>query len=137
MEFANKTQFNFDPMPESFSVAATGDDAYVTPVELRESISDLARLSYTRATIKGKVTLDAAGTATVAVRLTDGITDFVDISVNTAGAKVAYFSQTIDVSSISGAAILRIVGDVDVADAARTAQVVAALDIEHPVVISS
>lgn len=137
MEFANKTQFNFDPMPESFSVAATGDDAYVTPVELRESISDLARLSYTRATIKGKVTLDAAGTATVAVRLTDGITDFVDISVNTAGAKAAYFSQTIDVSSISGAAILRIVGDVDVADAARTAQVVAALDIEHPVVISS
>ena len=142
MQFANKTQFGFDPAPESFTATAVVNDAYTTPREFSERMGDLARLLFLRAKLKAKIKLSASDTGEFNVKLLAGSvvvgSGTISITADTVGYVVV---DDIDLSAISagisGQTVLTVVVDVTAATAAATAQVVAALDVEHPIVIGA
>lgn len=136
MEFANKSGFVFDQLPESFSCAAVASDVYSTPDDVSVRLGDLARLKYQRCDLFGSVVLDAAGSPVVTVRLSDGVTDYASVELTFAAeARKTFSLPDIDLSAVSGAAKLRLVVDVGTLAAGRTAQIAARLDVSHPLMI--
>ena len=91
-QFANKTQLGFDPLPESFSVNSIAAGVYETPLECRETLSDLARLAFLRASMSGALELSAVGTCTATVSVTDGATVYGSVVVAIVAAQRANFS---------------------------------------------
>lgn len=142
MQFANKTQFSFDPAPESFAGNAIASDVYTTPTEFVERVGDLARLTFLRAALKAKIKLSASDSGTFTVKLMAAGQLIASESVAIAAGTVGYVKiDDIDLSAlsagISGQTGLSVAVDVTAATAAATAQVIATLDVEHPIVIGA
>lgn len=139
MEFANKTQLNFEPgLSKAFGINATGSQ-YTTPEAVRETLADLSRLSYVKGQMKGKLFLDAAnGAAVVTVSVKAGASVVASCTVNCDGASEYYFSSDdVNLSQVNGGQKLHVDVDIStVAGASVNAQVSAQLSIEHPLIIS-
>ena len=136
MEFANKSGFVFDQLPEVFSVAAAGTDIYTTPDDVSVQLGDLARLKYQRCDLSGSLVLDAAGSPVVTVRLTDGTTDYASVELTFAAeARKTFSLLDVDLSAVSGATKLKLIVDVGTLAAGRTAQIAARLDVSHPLMV--
>lgn len=143
MQYANKTQFSFDPVPESFAATAVADAVYATPSAFSEALGDLARLSFTRGVFKAKVKLSESDSATFTVNLKAGSKVVASRSLSIAAGTVGYLRLSdLDLTQlsagVSGATPLAVSVDVTAAGAVvgLTAFCAATLDIEHPVVIA-
>ncbi len=138
MKFANKTQFNFDPLSVSGIDLVTAGDAYETDANHRETLGDLARLSDLRAKFRYSLELNQATTAGVLnIKLMAGTVELhafqVDASTGTRFTGVA----EVDVSEIAASTAMRVLVNVGTScDASTTGTIAAALNIEHPVVIT-
>jgi hypothetical protein len=137
MQFANRSQFIFDPNPATFVGSAVANNVYSTPADLREKLGDLARLTYNRAEFSGVLEIGASDTATFTVRLTDGTTNYASATVQiTAGTRSTFKVSDVDLSAVKGGTLLYIAVDVTEATAATTGRVWGKLTVEHPVVIA-
>ena len=138
-EFANKTQLNFDLNPESFAVDAILAAVYATPSELMETLDDLSRLSYLRASVKGSIEVSASGSPVLTVHLKDGVSlDQEAVVTFSSDTRVNFEIPNIDLSSVGGSSGLYIEVDVDTAHGtgSTTGKVYAQLNIEHPVIFA-
>lgn len=136
MQFANRSSFEFDPLPSDFNATSAANGVYTTPVEMRVKLGDLARLAYTRSDLRGTIRLSATDTAEFAVKLTDGVNTFASATVSISAGTKGYFKvEGIDLSNVKGDAQLRLVVDVTSAGTSANGQVAACLDVEHPVVL--
>jgi hypothetical protein len=137
MQFANRSQFVFDPNPQAFAGNAIAANVYSTPDALREKLGDLARLTYNRAEFSGVLEIGASDTATFTVRLTDGTTNYATATVQiTAGTRGTFNVSDVDLSAVKGSTKLYVAVDVTEATAATTGRVWSKLTVEHPVVIA-
>ena len=140
MQFANRTQLNFDPLPGSFAGNAVANGVYTTPATFAERVGDLSRLTFLRGTLKAKIALSASDTGIFTVNLLAGSTVIGTGQIAITAGTVGYLTiADIDLSGlsagISGQTPLTLSVDVTTATAAATAQCVATLDVEHPIVI--
>lgn len=137
MQFANRSQFVFDPNPAAFVGSAVANNVYATPADLREKLGDLARLTYTRAEFSGVMEIGASDTAAFTVRMTDGSTNYATATVSiAAGTRGTFSVSDVDLSAVKGGTKLYIAVDVTEATAATTGRVWGKLTVEHPVVIA-
>lgn len=139
MEFANKTQLGFDPLPEAVAVDATGTPVYTTPADLRPRLGDLARLRYQHGEFRYVLTLNqstAGGSGTV--KLTDGATVIASEAVDLSTGTRHTGSLEVDLADVAGGSRLRLELDIDAAaDAGTTAQLAAALEVTHPIIVQA
>lgn len=138
MEFANKTVLPFQPgLSNAVAVDAVAE-AYITPADFRETLGDLARLSYLKARAAYRVELSGAsagGTAEVILR--HGSTDIVLATLDLSTGTTFTGASAVDLSALAGATEMALVLNVTAAaDAGVTAQVAGKLELEHPVVIA-
>ena len=139
MEFANKTQLHFQPcLSLPVAIDATGDQ-YTTPAAHRETLGDLARLSYLTGELRYTVRLNQATTGGAGVvKITDGLTVVASAPVDFSDGEELHGKINADLFSVNGAAELRVVLVVtEVADAATVAVVADVLNVGLSVVIGS
>lgn len=140
MQFANKTQFGFDPSPDSFAGNAVANDVYSTPATFAERVGDLARMTFLRGTLRAKIRLSASDTGVFTVKLLAAGTVIASGSITITSGTVGYLKiYDIDLSAlsagISGQTALTVAVDVTTATTSATAECIASLDVEHPIVI--
>lgn len=138
IEYANKTQFGFEPGAIEPVASTSAAVVYTTPAELRETLEDLARLKYIRATFKGKVQFSAGESAAkVVVRLRDSATVYAEATVQAAGGEKVYPFRVdnVDLSQVAGGARLYVEAEV-LTTGTETFSAPAQLDVIHPLVVS-
>lgn len=139
MEFANKTQLGFDPLPPATAIDSSGTPVYTTPTAHRVQLADLARLTFQRGRLRYTIRLNqstSAGAGTI--KLTDGSNTIVSDSVDFTSAQQIAGDLEADLANVNGGARLRLELDVgSAADGGTTAEVAAALEVEHPVVVTA
>lgn len=138
MKFANTTQFNFDPLTASGVDMVTAGTAYTTDAAHRETLGDLARLSDLRGTFRYSLALNQATAAgVVAVKLMAGTVELASEELSASTGTRFTGAVEVDVSQVAAGTAIRVEVDVDTScDAGTTASIGAALNIEHPVVIT-
>ena len=134
---ATKSQFAFDPVPTAFLTTSIAADLYTTPSNQAETLGDMARLSYLKASLKGMILLDASDTVVFDIHLKAGTTTLETVEVTiTAGTRGEFEMADIDFSGVLGQQALTIVADVTTNGASANAQVYAKLNVEMPFFIS-
>lgn len=138
MKFANKTQFNFDPLTVSGIDLVTTGVAYATDPAHRETLADLARLSDLRAKFRYTLALNQATAAgVVQVKLMAGTTEVHAVTVDPTASQRLTGAVDVDISQVAGATALRLEVEVSTScDAGTTGTVGGVLDVEHPIVIT-
>lgn len=138
MDITAKTILGFDPLPVPAAADAAAV-AYTTPVAHRYQMGGLGQLEYLRAKLRVAVRLDAAATqGTATVRLTDGTSTVHSFDVDLSQATEFDLSEDVDMGQVSASALLRIEVEVTAAaDAGRTIQTAAALELESPFITSN
>lgn len=138
MELASKAVFPFEPGGRSVAVDAVATP-YSTNASFRETLADLARLSYLKARARYRVTLSGAsvlGSATI--RLTDGVNDYLTAVLDLTSGTSFSGSADVDLSALAGQTPLLWELEVTVAaTAAVTAEVVGHVAVESPLVIGT
>lgn len=137
MEFANSTQFQFEPGASEAVDLSAAAEAYNTPDHLRPRLGDLANLSYVRGRWAVDLVADAASAAVVTVALMAGATTVQSVDLDFAGAARVGDVLDVDLGAIPGGTPLTVRITVTTEEAARTAVLRSWLAVEHPVVISN
>lgn len=133
--FATKSQFVFEPgLAGAVAADAVADAVYTTPLVHRETLGDLARLTFRTGHFRYRLVLNqatAAGAATV--RLTDGVSDLAVAAVDLSEGQDLSGRIEADLVNVLGNAQLRVEVDItDAADASTTIQVAGVMEVSCP-----
>lgn len=138
MEFANKTSFVVEHLPQPFLVDSTGPDIYQSSALVAPRLGDLARLRYVNGRVRGRIVLDGGATATVTVNIRADSTVLVSKEVGITGGVADFNIEGVVFAGSSGTSALNISVDVDTAaSAATTATIAASVDVEHPIIFGA
>ncbi|WP_062818000.1 hypothetical protein [Alcanivorax sp. NBRC 102024] len=136
--FASVTRLGFEIGPvDPVAVDSVADGVYETPVVFRESLGDMARLSFVTGKFRYKLVLNQPTTAgAVDVSLTDGVNVFCVESVNLDSGEVITGELEADLVAAVGASKIRVSVDVkEAADASTTCEVYGDLTVASPAVV--
>ena len=139
IEFANITDMQVTPgLSAPFDVATTGDK-YTTPAAWQRQLQDLARLSYVRGRLRYRVNLDAASASGAAtLKLMAGAVELGSAVIDLTAGTEFVGGFDVDLQAVGGSALLSVVLNVGTAaEATRKAQVLAVLEVAHPVVFGA
>lgn len=137
MEFVNKTQLQMEPGASEPMPLDSAGIVYDTPAHFATYLGDLSRLSYVWCHWVVDLAADAASTAVATVELLAADTVVASVALDLAGGTRAGVRQSVDISSVPGAAPLTVRVTVTNAAAGGTATVRSWLEIEHPLVIGA
>ena len=132
---AGKSVFSFEPKL-AVVMDATGTTA--TPAALAAKLGPLSQLNYKPSTFGYVLRLSSAPTTgTADVRLMAGATEVASFTISLSGATLMSDSAAVDLSAVSGDAV--ITAEIEVtaaADAGITGTLDTQLDVEQPLIIS-
>ncbi|WP_101675636.1 hypothetical protein [Alloalcanivorax mobilis] len=135
MEFANKTQIQFEPGAPAFGLTAAGE-AYDTPEWFRDRLGDLSRLQYIAAEWAVELTASEVSAGVVTVELLAGSTVVDSIEVGFSAGATTGVLREVDLFGVGGGQRLHVRATVTT-EGAGTAAVKTWLSIAQPLVVGS